>query len=89
MLVSLTERAAVPSTKWLPHPAQAKPARSQDAEEVAVAEDQDVARKRTEPPDHPVGAGTDVHDRLAARATVAEEMPAGPVAADFIGGRPS
>src|SRR5208337_831930 len=64
---------------------QAQPARSQDAEEVAVAEDQDVAGKRTEPPDHTVGAGTDVCDRLAARAAVAEETPAGPLVADLIG----
>src|SRR5271157_3424364 len=67
---------------------QAQPARSQDAEEVAVAEDQDVARKRTEPPDHTVSAGTDVRDRLAARAAVAEQTPAGPLAADLIGAPP-
>ena len=62
--------------------------RSQDAEEVAVAEDQDVARKRTEPSDHTVGASTDVRDRLAARAAVAEETPAGPLAANLIGAPP-
>ena len=50
-----------------------------------MAEEQDVARQRAEPLHHPVGAGADSRDRLAARAAVTEQIPAGPLAADLVG----
>src|SRR5689334_17538393 len=46
---------------------QAQPARGQDAEDVAAAQEQDVARQGTKPPDRPVGADADIRDRFAAR----------------------
>jgi len=55
---------------------QAQPARGQDAEEVAVAEDHHVALHRPQARQHPVGTGTHRLNRLAARTAVAEEIPA-------------
>ena len=45
---------------------------------MTVAEEQDMAWKRAEPADHRIGSGTDVRHGFAARATIAEEIPAGP-----------
>ncbi len=55
---------------------------------MAVAEQQSVAAGRPQAGDHAVGAGTDVGDRLAPRAAVAEEVPARPLRAD-LGGPPA
>jgi hypothetical protein len=54
---------------------QAQPAGGQDAQKMAVAEDQHVTLHRPQARYHPVGTGAHHLDRLATRTAVAEEIP--------------
>src|SRR5262249_43524145 len=60
--------------------------RGQDAEEVAVAEEDDSAAGRFQASDDAVGPGADRVHRLTAGTAVAEQVPPGPLRANFGGG---
>src|SRR5688572_27280486 len=62
--------------------AERDPPGGQDAQNVAVPEDEHVAGTRTDPADHPIGAGGDGVQRLPARAAVIEQLPSVPLGAD-------
>ena len=54
---------------------EAEPAGGEDAEEMAVAEEELAAAFGAEAGEEPIGAGADLLDRLAALAAVAKERP--------------
>ena len=78
-----TEMVAVPSANSPPDVGrQAQPAGGQDAEQVTVSEEQDVAVGCPDPGDHAVGPGGDLVDGLAARPRSAPDRPVGELAPD-------
>src|SRR5215469_13230777 len=58
---------------------QADPAGREDAQKMRAGEDQHVAVGRADPLDDAIGAGADRGRILAARTTVAEQVPVGAV----------
>ena len=62
---------------------QAQPARGQDAEEVAMAKEDDAAAGPLEASHDAVGAGADRLHRLTSRTAIAKQIPARPLRADL------
>src|SRR5439155_8227083 len=64
---------------------QAQPACGEDAQQVAVTEEEDVPVDGPQSGDHTVSTGAHHLDRLAARTAIAEEIPARTLLANVSG----
>ena len=62
---------------------QTEPAGGEHVEKVAAGNEQHIAVDGADPVDDPVGPGGHLRDRFAARATVAEQFPAGTLLIDL------
>src|SRR5947207_3598888 len=63
------------SDKWL----EAQPAGSEHAQEMPARKNQHIAFDRAQPTDDTIGSGTDLLWRFSVGATVAKQLPAGPL----------
>src|SRR5207245_3205216 len=67
---------------------QTQPTCGEDAQHMAVTEEEDVPVDGPQSGDHTVGTGTDRRHRLAARTAIAEEIPARTLLANVSGALP-